>query len=76
MGWASGSRLFGEIIDRMKLNIDDVVQRKNMYIDLIEAFEDADCDTLYECLGHDDCFDLAFEELYPDHYEHLQGDEE
>lgn len=66
MGWASGSRLFDDIIDILYNNIEDVKLRKKLYTELIQAFEDADCDTLYECKGHDDCFDLAFEELYPD----------
>lgn len=67
MGWASGSRVFGEIIEFLQDVVEDDETRKEIYIGLIEIFEStADCDTLYECKGEDDAFDEAFEELYPE----------
>lgn len=66
MGWSSGSRMFGEIIEFLQETIEDDDLRKDLYIGLIEIFENFDCDTLYECKGEDDAFDEAFEELYPE----------
>jgi hypothetical protein len=67
MGWASGSRVFGEIIEFLMETIDDEDVRKEIYAGLIPIFEEtADCDTLYECQGDDDAFDEVWKELYPD----------
>lgn len=32
---------------------------------MIEAFEDRDCDTLFELIGKDEAFDSAFYEFHP-----------
>lgn len=66
MGWASGSSMFGEIIEFLQETIEDDDVRKELYMGLIDIFENRDCDTLYECKGEDEAFDEAFEELHPD----------
>ena len=56
-GWASGSRLASELIDVAKVTITNADERASFYEKMIYVFEDADCDTLDECLGVDDVFD-------------------
>lgn len=65
MGWSSGSRLMSVVIETIKENCDREGQREQIYKDLIIAFEDMDCDTLYECMGTDISFDIAMKTLYP-----------
>lgn len=65
MGWASGSRLASELIDVAKVTITNEDERASFYEKMIYAFEDADCDTLDECVGIDDVFDEVWDELYP-----------
>jgi hypothetical protein len=65
MGWASGSSMFREIIEFLMETVEDEKLRKDLYFGLIEIFENRDCDTLYECQGHDDMFDEAWDDLYP-----------
>lgn len=65
MGWASGSRLASELIDVAKVTITNEDERASFYEKMIYVFEDADCDTLDECLGVDDVFDEVWDELYP-----------
>lgn len=68
MGWGSGSRLMGGIIDALNAEIDDMDTRRRIYKAIIPCFEDMDCDTLDEC-----CDDLiflhAYAELNPDEFE-------
>lgn len=64
MGWSSGTRIFSEIIDVLKENVDDSA-REVIYEQLIEIFQEADCDNLDECLGEDDVFDDVWKRLYP-----------
>lgn len=60
MGWASGSDVAYPIIKAAKKHIKDDKVREKIYIALIDAFEDADCDTLYELVGIDPIFDQFF----------------
>jgi hypothetical protein len=70
MGWASGSRLASELIGAAKATITNEDERSWFYEQMIYAFEEADCDTLDECLGSDDVFDEVWEEIYPsDNYD-------
>jgi hypothetical protein len=64
MGWSSGSALFGDVISVIKPNVPDKKVRKKMYLELIASFEDADWDTLDECLGEDDVYDEIYNERY------------
>jgi hypothetical protein len=66
MGWASGNRLFLEIIQSAKKHIPDPKIRKEFYKEVIIAFEDHDWDTQDECLGEDKAFTEAIKELHPD----------
>ena len=66
MGWASGSSLFSDIIETIQFHVPDEDTRGNMYVELISAFEAADCDTLDECLGEDPVFDSVFNTACPD----------
>ena len=71
MGWASGSSMFSDIIEFLMETVDDEEVRKDIYVGLIEIFENKDCDTLYECQGQDPAFDEVWEELYPSEEEDL-----
>jgi hypothetical protein len=76
MGWASGSRLASELIDAAKATITNEVERTSFYEQMIYAFEDADCDTMDECVGRDEVFDEVWEELYPsDDYSDLDEED-
>lgn len=61
MSWKGGSELMGliinNVVDRM-----DPEDREILYKELIEYFEDSDCDTLYECLEQDVIFDKVFKD--------------
>lgn len=59
MSWKSGSGLMSDIINAMDA-VDDKVVRRKVYELLILAFEEMDCDTLYECRSEDKAFDEAF----------------
>jgi hypothetical protein len=65
MGWGSGSRLAVELIEAAKATIINEDERSSFYEQMIYAFEEADCDTLDECVGNDQVFDDVWEELYP-----------
>jgi hypothetical protein len=62
--WTSGSELLSDIIDILKTKVEDDQLREDIYIDLINAFEDFDCDVIYECLGEDIAFDAAYNLIY------------
>lgn len=64
MSWSSGSELMDNVIDAMQA-VKDAKVRKTVYASLIEAFEDMDCDTLYECRDSDPVFAEAYRELHP-----------
>jgi len=69
MGWASGSRLFSDVIVSIKPIVADEKQRVIIYKKLIAAFEDFDWDTQDECRGEDPAYDTALNELHPDWFE-------
>ena len=64
MSWKSGSELFDKIIQILGDNIYDYDTRESIYLQLISAFEEIDCDTLYECLEQDKAFDAAYKQIY------------
>ena len=67
MGWSGGSAVAINIIRSIKDNVPDVKSRRRIYKELIFTFEDdADCDTLNECLGEDEVFDSVFKKFYPE----------
>jgi hypothetical protein len=59
MGWSSGSGLMSDIIFGLKKVEKDAARREAIYGVLIPAFEDQDCDTLYECEREDKAFKAA-----------------
>lgn len=66
MGWASGSRLMSDLIDSVRDNVESFQSRVELYIEMIHNFQDADCDTLDECLGRDVAFDEAWNICFPE----------
>jgi hypothetical protein len=69
MGWASGSILMSEVIAAIASKTDDHETKVEMFEGIIEAFEDADCDTLMECIDEDDAFDEALKNIHPDWFD-------
>lgn len=59
MGWASGSRVMKAVIEGIRPVVPDE-QRVAVYVALIRAFEDHDCDTLNECFDDDPAFLEAY----------------
>ena len=77
MGWGSGSRLASGLIEAAKETISSDIERESFYEQLIELFQDFDCDTLDESVGHDPVFDELWEKLYPsDDYDDWGDDDE
>lgn len=76
MGWASGSSLISDIIERMDSVEFESESKKEFYKILIEAFAERDCDTMDECVGEDDMFDEAYYEVYPERKDEDYNDEE
>ena len=66
MGWAGGSRLMSDLIESVKNNVDNFESRVDLYPEMIKNFEDADCDTLDECLGEDEAFGEAWNRSFPE----------
>jgi hypothetical protein len=71
MGWAKGSGLFERLIEVLFDKVDDPDTREEIYVEMIAAFEDLDCDTLQECLGEDEAFDSALRLVYEERGETL-----
>jgi ribosome modulation factor len=66
MGWASGSRLATSLIASVESVMEtDDGSRMRFYRDMIDAFENMDCDTLCECLGMSEEFDRVYGERHP-----------
>jgi cation transport regulator ChaB len=76
MGWNGGSHLFSQVIEQIKKYIPDEDDRVEIYRNLINAFWDEDWDTQDECMGEDSAYDIAWKELYQEHYEEPWGQEE
>ena len=76
MSWNNGSEFFSSIIEILKDTVGDIPTRSDIYERLIPVFENADCDTLGECVGEDVAFDSVWETLYPTDTEEEYYDEE
>ena len=59
MGWSRGADLFSEIAEMIFDKVGDEDDRKAIYDEMIELFEDFDCDNLHECAGIDFVLDEA-----------------
>lgn len=68
MGWNGGSLIFSHVIESLKDRV-DAETREEIYYDLIEVFENADADSLQECMGEDKAFDRVYKELNPSYFE-------
>lgn len=66
MGWSSGSRVFGEVVELIVDNVPNVAAREAIYRGMIDIFENADCDTLCECYEIDPVLDDILNEIYDD----------
>lgn len=62
MSWKSASEIMDIVIENIvgKMDPED---REILYKELIKYLEDADCDTLYECLNQDAIFDEVYKEF-------------
>lgn len=77
MGWASGSPIVGEIIETIDELVSNYQTRVEVYKRIIEIFEDADCDTLDECLDEDSpAFKEAYNSIHPNHSDFNEFEEE
>jgi hypothetical protein len=65
MGWASGSELMTRSIEAVLESVPDAEARRTIYLRLIAAYQDGDCDTLADCLGIDPAYDQAYYEVDP-----------
>jgi len=63
MGWSSGSSLFSDVAEIIAENVVDDNVRKLIYMGLIDAFQNYDCDTLDECMDIDPVLDTLLEAL-------------
>ena len=57
MSWGRGSELFSDVAEIIAENVVDDNVRKLIYMRLIEAFQNYDCDTLDECTDIDPVLD-------------------
>jgi hypothetical protein len=63
MSWSSGSSLFSDVAEIIAENVVDDNVRKLIYMGLIDAFQNYDCDTLDECTDIDPVLDKLLEAL-------------
>jgi len=75
MGWSSGSSLFSDVAEIIAENVVDDNVRKLIYMGLIEAFQNYDCDTLDECTDIDPVLDTLLEALIEADEEEEEDDE-
>ena len=65
MGWSSGTRLMGAVIQELNKQGIPTEVRKTVYTILIPAMEEADWDNQEECAGVDAEYDEALFALHP-----------
>lgn len=76
MGWSSGTGLFASLIESAVKNVPDDDDRKQLYLDMLEAFESHDWDNLDEVVGLDEVYDDIYNDRYPSDEEDENEDEE
>jgi hypothetical protein len=69
MGWGRGSDLMEEIIPIVENLYVGSIGETEAFKQLIELFEDYDCDNLIELEGISEAFDDALKEVHPSWYE-------
>jgi hypothetical protein len=63
MSWGRGSELFSDVAEIIAENVVDDNIRRLIYMGLIEAFQNYDCDTLDECMDIDPVLDTLLEAM-------------
>jgi hypothetical protein len=63
MGWNSGGDLMEELIKVVFRVVPSETARMNIYMAMVKAFEDHDCDVLEECMDLDEVYDQTLLEL-------------
>jgi hypothetical protein len=53
MGWSTGASIFAEIAETITRYVGDEDDRKMIYKELVELFQDYDCGNLDECTDID-----------------------
>lgn len=66
MGWSSGTEIMEKIIKVLYKEVPEYEVRKRIYIEIIDAFGDADWDNEDESLGKDEAYDGAYNFYYPE----------
>ena len=73
MGWANGSGICGNVLNKIlpELEKHNVSKKAtiNLVSDIIEIFENEDCDTTDELYGENEIINKALEKLHPDYLE-------
>lgn len=68
MSWSNGA-LFNSLIETLLENVPDEDARREIYRDMIGAFETEDWDAHQDVLSIDDVYDELYKEKYPDDFE-------
>jgi hypothetical protein len=71
MAWITGASIFTEIAETITRYVSDEDDRRMIYKELVELFQDYDCDNLDECEDIDFILDEVLIEA-----EIIEGDEE
>lgn len=66
MGWARGADVMHGLIEAANDTPICALSRHELYMKMIPVLENEDWDTQDECLGRDDMFDAAMQNLHPD----------
>ena len=65
MGFSSATYIMEELINGLEPLIKDEELRKDVYIKIINALENADWDNANECCEQDTAYDKALKEVHP-----------
>jgi hypothetical protein len=71
MAWITGASIFAEIAETITRYVSNEDDRKMIYKELVELFQDYDCENLDECVDIDFVLDEVLIEA-----EIIEGDEE
>lgn len=63
MRWTFGADVMSDIIQVLLEEISEENKRYNIYEQLINIFDNYDCNELQECIGFDSSFDLALQKI-------------
>jgi hypothetical protein len=74
MGWSRGSDIMSDLISIIRNLEIHHTEAVDVYGQMIDILEHADCDTLEDCLGEDEAYDEAFFNKYPELREEFSDD--